>query len=237
MGADQVLTIVEVVIIILSEHSMSSQRYLSMSVPEEPLTLRQQQAIARRRQILETALHLFAKQGFDGTSTKQIAQEAGIAEGLIFHYFPTKEHLLTAMMETHHSYRGELRGLLDGVKDRTAAEVLHQIATEALARFRREAEITLVMFSTAQTNPKVGAVLRRLIAEEGVAGLSAYLRTRIEAGELRTDLPVENSALMLYSSLVIFFFLHHSLPDGQWTERAAAFVSDLVTTWLEGARS
>lgn len=203
----------------------------------ERLTLRQQQALARRRQILETALRLFARQGFDGTSTRQIAQEAGIAEGLIFHYFPNKEHLLTAMLETQHSYRGELRGLLDSAGGRPAGEVLHQLATESLARFRREAEITLVMFSTAQTNPKVGAVLRRLIAEEGVAGLSAYLRTRIEAGELRADLPVESSALMFFSSMVIFFFLHHSLPDKHWNERAAAFVSDLLTTWLEGARA
>jgi AcrR family transcriptional regulator len=216
---------------------MNSEHHSSMPSTDNPLTLRQQQAIARRRQILETALRLFAKQGFDGTSTKQIAQEAGIAEGLIFHYFRTKEHLLTTMMETHHSYRGELQGLLGSAKDRTAAEVLHQLATESLARFRREAEITLVMFSTAQTNPKVGAILRKLIAEEGVAGLSAYLRARIAAGELRTDLPVENSALMFYSCLVIFFFLNHSLPDKQWNERAAAFVSDLITTWLEGAQA
>jgi AcrR family transcriptional regulator len=221
----------------LSEHSMKRKVLFSNPTKPEAPTLRQQQALARRRQILETALRLFARQGFDGTSTRQIAQEAGIAEGLIFHYFPTKEHLLTAMLETHHSYRGEMRGLLEDAGCKPAAEVLHQLGTESLARFRREAEITLVMFSTAQTNPKVGAILRRLIAEEGVAGLSAYLRTRIEAGELRADLPVESSALMFFSSLVIFFFLHHSLPDEQWNERAAAFVSDLAATWLEGARA
>lgn len=201
------------------------------------LTQRQQRALARRRQILETALRLFARQGFDATSTRQIARETGIAEGLIFHYFPTKEHLLTAVLETHHSYRGELQDLLEGAGRKPAAEILRQLATESLARFRREAEITLVMFSVAQTNPRVGAVLRRSIAEEGVAGLSAYLRTRIEAGELRADLPVESSALMFFSSLVIFFFLHHSLPDRLWNERAVAFVSDLATTWLEGARA
>jgi hypothetical protein len=76
-----------------------------------------------------------------------------------------------------------------------------------------------------------------MIAEEGVAGLSAYLRTRIEAGELRADLPVESSALMFFSSLVIFFFLHHALPDKDWNERTDAFVFDLLTTWLEGARA
>ena len=64
-----------------------------------PPTARQLQAEARREQILETALKLFAAQGFDGTSTRQIAKEAGIAEGLIFHYFPTKGSLLTAILQ------------------------------------------------------------------------------------------------------------------------------------------
>ena len=63
------------------------------------LTSRQRQAAARREQILKTALKLFAAQGFDATSTRQIAREVGIAEGLIFHYFPTKASLLAAILE------------------------------------------------------------------------------------------------------------------------------------------
>src|SRR5689334_11362848 len=97
----------------MSRHSMkrpSSSR--AKQATDERRSLRQEQAILRRAQILETALGLFARQGFDGTSTKQIAQSAGIAEGLIFHYFPTKAQLLTAVLETHHSFAGELRALL-----------------------------------------------------------------------------------------------------------------------------
>jgi AcrR family transcriptional regulator len=62
-------------------------------------TARQRMAATRREQILETALKLFAERGFDATSTRQIAKRAGIAEGLIFHYFPTKASLLTAILE------------------------------------------------------------------------------------------------------------------------------------------
>jgi AcrR family transcriptional regulator len=204
---------------------------------EQKLTQRQQKALARRKQILETALSLFARQGFDGTSTKQIAQEAGIAEGLIFHYFPSKEHLLAAMLGTQHSYRGELLELLSGAEDRPAAEVLRQLAAGALARFRLERDLTLVMLITAQTNRSVGMMLRKMIAEEGLAGISAYLRKRIEAGELRADLPVENSAFIFFSTLVTFFFLHHTLTDSEWTGRAAVFVEDLVETWLRGAQA
>ena len=208
-----------------------------MAVRSETLTPRQQRALASRNHILETALRLFARRGFDGTSTRQIAQEAGVAEGLIFHYFPTKEHLLMAMMDTRHSYRGEMRVLLESAAGRPAVEVLRQLATELLSRFRSEAESTLVMFNTSQSNPKVGAALREFVAEDGVGVMAAYLRARIEAGELRPDLPVESSAFMFLSSLATFFFIHHTLPDEQWNERAATYAADMTRIWFEGART
>lgn len=59
---------------------------------------RKEQKEYRRQQILETALTLFVHQGFHGTKTSQISREAGISEGLLFHYFPTKESLLEELV-------------------------------------------------------------------------------------------------------------------------------------------
>lgn len=50
-------------------------------------------------QIIQTALHLFVHQGYHGTKTSQISREAGISEGLLFHYFPTKENLLEEIVK------------------------------------------------------------------------------------------------------------------------------------------
>ena len=54
---------------------------------------RQQQADARREQLLDVALDLFSSQGFDATSTQQIATAAGVTQGLVFHYFGSKAGL------------------------------------------------------------------------------------------------------------------------------------------------
>lgn len=205
------------------------------TIIEPQLTARERKALARRKHILETALKLFARHGFDGTSTKQIAQAAGVAEGLIFHYFPSKDDLLNAVFETRHSFFGELQSLLEGAEPKPAAEVLKELATGWLSTLRREREITLVLFSTAQTNPKVGAVLRTLIPE-GIARLSAYLRARVNAGELRRNLPVESSAQMFFSSLMIFFLVNNGLSSSEWEARSAAFVRDLLSVWMDGAR-
>lgn len=54
-------------------------------------------AMDKRKQILDAALRLFVTLGFHGTPTSKIAQEAGVANGTLFHYFPTKDHLVLAL--------------------------------------------------------------------------------------------------------------------------------------------
>ncbi len=54
---------------------------------------------ATREQILETAIALFRKDGFDETTMRGVASEAGVALGLAYHYFPSKEALVMAYYE------------------------------------------------------------------------------------------------------------------------------------------
>jgi AcrR family transcriptional regulator len=52
----------------------------------------------KQKEILNSALKLIAKQGFQATSTRSIAKEAGVSEGLIFRYFQNKKGLLSFML-------------------------------------------------------------------------------------------------------------------------------------------
>jgi AcrR family transcriptional regulator len=207
-----------------------------MTILDKPLTSRQQQAEARRSQILETALRLFALHGFNGVSTKQIAQEVGVTEGLIFHYFASKEDLLNAVIETRHSFFGSLRELLSNARGMSTQDVLPMLAGEWLKTLRRESAITSIMFAEAQTNAKVGEARQGLIAG-GVSLLADYLQERVSVGELRADLPLKTSAQMFFSSLMIFFVAHRHLSKAQWEARTAAFVQEMFSTWFQGARA
>ena len=53
---------------------------------------------ARKRQIIQATLDMFVERGYYGTKTSQISKRAGISEGLLFHYFPTKEMLLEELI-------------------------------------------------------------------------------------------------------------------------------------------
>jgi AcrR family transcriptional regulator len=203
-------------------------------------TARQRMAAARRGQILETALRLFAERGFDATSTRQIAKEAEIAEGLIFHYFPTKASLLTAILEDRlegrRAFRTRLRPLLDDAGGKPAPEVLHAVASGWLATLRRDEEIVVVLFTAAQTNPEVGQAWQGLI-REGTELLTGYLASRVDAGELREDLPLETAATMFVSSLMIFFLTRRHLPEHEWREQSEVYARELLSVWLEGSRA
>src|SRR5215213_7710572 len=203
------------------------------------LTSRQRQAAARREQILKTALKLFAAQGFDATSTRQIAREVGIAEGLIFHYFPTKASLLAAILEDRveerRAFRRELRPLLEDAADKPASEVLRSVASGWLATVRRDEEIVVVLFTAAQVNPEVRTAWQGLI-REGTELLTGYLASRVEAGELRKDLPLETAGTMFVSSLMIFFLTRRHLSEPEWEKQGDAYAQELLSVWLEGAR-
>jgi AcrR family transcriptional regulator len=75
------------------------------------VSTRQDQAQRRREQLIEAALAVFARQGVDGTSIKDIAGAAGVAPGLLYHYFDSKDDLVAAVLEER-GFLPQLRALL-----------------------------------------------------------------------------------------------------------------------------
>src|SRR5215471_14356234 len=93
-------------------------------------------AAGRRDQIIRVATRLFARQGFQGTTTKEIAHRAGVTEALIFRHFATKEDLYWAVIQSKirgvSSPRERLKQNL--AASGTDAEVLAGVASEILER-------------------------------------------------------------------------------------------------------
>jgi len=69
----------------------------------------------RRRQLIEVSIDLFARKGFAGTTTKEIAAAAGVTEAIIFRHFATKQDLYTAIVE-HMCSRAETADWLRGAE-------------------------------------------------------------------------------------------------------------------------
>jgi AcrR family transcriptional regulator len=86
-------------------------------------------AIDKRRQILDAAIRVFARQGFHSTRVSDIADEAGVAYGLVYHYFKSKDEVLNELFSERWSL------LLAAIEEADAAGVSPRAKLEAVAGF------------------------------------------------------------------------------------------------------
>ena len=197
------------------------------------LTARQQQAVARREQILSTAVKLFGTQGFAGTTTRQIAQAAGITEGLIFRYFPTKVSILQAISKERDSLAQAFAHILQSTEGLPVPVVMERVATAWMTVTRSEMNFMSMLISEGQINRDVRRILHGAI-DEAVSGLAQYLEPHVKTGEIRPNIRLHTAATHFFAALLLFFITHHHLDDGEWNEQASTFITDLVDTWLRG---
>jgi len=161
---------------------------------------RREQAERRRAQLIDVAMSVFSTKGIDAASMKEIAAGAGVAPGLLYHYFEGKEALVLAVI-AERGFLPELRRLLSVVGDRPAREVLPDILENFGRLLAERAELVTLFFTGASTNPKIKAGLEAFVAE-GQQLLADYLASRVGAGELREH-DVKTAAKMLLATCVL----------------------------------
>ncbi|MDQ3365576.1 MAG: TetR/AcrR family transcriptional regulator [Myxococcota bacterium] len=175
---------------------------------------RELQRLATERLIRATALELFVAQGFEATTTKQIADEAGVAHGTVFLVAATKEALLVRVLE-----------------ERLRAIVVAR--TRSLPKRRIEVQLRHVfdgLFDFYASEPQLSRGFLRAIMffaepvakaqyDEHVARFSTYLASLFEAAKGRGEIAARTesdaaaaSVLALYVYAVISF-LNEAQPD------------------------
>jgi len=153
----------------------------------------------RKESILQAAIILFAERGFNATPTAEVAKRAGVAEGLIFHYFKNKEgifvHILSEMMEIY------IQGLEANMeKAPTGLEAIENIMAFHL-RFseERSKEFIVVIRDFPFDLMKPGSPAVGMITD-GSARISDVMRKCIERGikdgSIR-KIPVEETIFMV----------------------------------------
>src|SRR5579859_1816106 len=149
----------------------------------------------RRQLILEAALDVFAEQGFEGATTKEIAARAGVTHGLIYFYFASKEDLFQAVFE--HTLHGALDQIhLPSAEDegdepavvieRGVASLLETISSPHISSLMR-IMLRLSARDEQRTGPLGECKLRMTSALQTFTdAVAAYLDSQIARGRLRS---------------------------------------------------
>jgi AcrR family transcriptional regulator len=136
--------------------------------------------------ILRAAADLFAERGYKGTTTRAIAERAGVNEVTVFRRFGNKQGVLTALGEM---WAGRMAGFavaeIPDPADTRAT--LRSLAALEVLQAREFGGVALRLALDAATNPEVAAVMGGGPGQN-FAGLVAYLAQRQKAGDLRPDM-------------------------------------------------
>ena len=189
----------------------------------------------RRPQILRAATELFAQQGFNGTTTREIADRVGVKETILFRLFPSKRDLYWAVIDAKTrstSGRKQLEAQLDS--DMDERKMFTTIARDILERNLKDSTLTrLLLFSGLEEHGLSERFFQTYIAEYYKV-LASYVRRRIREGAYRSVEPMLSARGFL--GMVFNYFLiqelfgahrHHKFDIKEVSET-------LTDIWLNG---
>jgi TetR/AcrR family transcriptional regulator, repressor for uid operon len=183
----------------------------------------------KRRQILEAAGRCFAREGFHGASTSAICAEAKISPGHLYHYFPSKEAIISDLTSA-----GLARTTEHFKKTVAGPDVLAAFLNE-FERVRATSDpsiqlLFLDMLAEAGRNPEIGRILRKH-SHEIQATLADFLRKGQSQGQIDPDLDPDAAAatLLMVIDGAKTLFVREPLAQGQKTD---AYLRRLITRFL-----
>src|SRR5215471_16158124 len=153
------------------------------STPARALGPESRDREARKQAIVEAAIELFAEVGYDGASTRVIAERTGCSETLLFRYFGGKRGLLTAICNRMTERRIE-RVRAEDVPD--LEEYLRRHLSNMLAHMRRDGPAIRIITGAIVTDGELAAEMEKNHDEE-VAWVTAQLAHFQGAGAISSD--------------------------------------------------
>ncbi len=157
----------------------------------------------RRDDILKASLHLFAEKGFHGTSMRDIAKEADITEGLIYHYFASKRDLFRAIIEEH-SFLPLLRTLPELAGHLDLRALLVVLARGFFDVLRQNTELARLLLHEIQVFPEEKEAFFADAAAQSISELAEILNARMSE-RARAQVDPEIAARLFFNALLAFF--------------------------------
>jgi TetR/AcrR family fatty acid metabolism transcriptional regulator len=166
----------------------------------------------KRRLILDAAVRVFARKGFHTSRVGDIAEEAGVAHGLLYHYFSSKDEVLETIFRENW---GVLVERLDAVvrTDESARDKLRHVSAILLRTWRHEPDVVRVLIReiarSAEVQERIGDLVKPI---ETIRRIIVHGK---DTGEFRSDLDPSLAAVVFYGGIdeLLTGWVLGQLPD------------------------
>jgi AcrR family transcriptional regulator len=191
-----------------------------------------QAAVDRRRELLDAAAVVFAQKGFHASRVGDIAEEAGVAHGLLYHYFRSKEEVLeTIFRETWGALVVETQRIEEA--DVPLREQLRRFAGIYLGSWLVTPDAIRVLVREIGRSPDVGGRVEEI--RTVFVALTRMIEAAKERGEVRPDCDPVLAAWVVYGSLeeiLTGWVLGQLSGEKRDVDRAVATVVDVAHAGL-----
>jgi AcrR family transcriptional regulator len=136
-----------------------------------------------RTRILKAALKLFARQGYDGTTTRDLAEKAGVAEGTLFRHFTNKKAILIEVATQ--GWIEILTDLLTELSEMGSYKAVAQVMRRRMMNLHQNADLFKVCFMEAQFHPDLRDRIQVEVVEKMMGVAEAFFQTAMDQGIYR----------------------------------------------------
>jgi AcrR family transcriptional regulator len=191
-------------------------------------------AVDKRRMILDAAVRVFARQGFHTCRVSDIADEAGVAYGLVYHYFGSKDEVLSTLFLERWNVMLEAIRETDGGSD-PAREKLRHIASFIIESYRHDPDLmkVIIVEVTRAANSFGAAHLGKITEAYGL--LRGIVEQAQASGEFSRNVSAEFAAMAFYGAIeqVLTGWIFGLLDEGDGAyDRAKDYVVETICDGL-----
>jgi TetR/AcrR family transcriptional regulator, fatty acid metabolism regulator protein len=189
----------------------------------------------KRQQILEGAVRVFARQGFHTCRVSDIAEEAGVAYGLVYHYFQSKDQILDTLFTERWSVLLQVIADTDA-QELAAREKLRAIAAFIIDSYRHDPDLMKVIIVEVTRAANTFGRTHLPEIREAYAGIAAIVQRAQDEGVFTDAVTAEFAAMAYYGAIeqVLTGWIFDVLPTGtDEFEQAKALIVETVCGGLE----
>lgn len=166
--------------------------------------------LSTRDKILKAAQKLFARNGYDGTTTKELAEKSGIAEGTLFRHFPNKKAILIEVATQ--GWVDLLTDLLTELSEMASYEAISQVMYKRMLRLGDNYDMMRVCFMEVQLHQDLRERIQSEVVEKMTDVAEAFFQTAMERGVYRKMNPRVIAQVFL-GMFVVAGFSHETIAQ------------------------
>jgi TetR/AcrR family transcriptional regulator, fatty acid metabolism regulator protein len=195
--------------------------------------------IDKRRLILDAAVRVFARRGFHHCRVSDVADEAGVAYGLVYHYFSSKEEILNTLFLERWQVMLDAIAEIDARPELSSREKLYRVAAFIIDSYRHDPDLMKVIIVEVTRAANSFGRLHLDKIREAYEGIGRIVEGARGDGAFKSDIPSEFAAMFFYGAIeqLLTGWIFEVLPrTDEEFERSKSLVVEAICDGLQSAQ-